>query len=182
MSGLFRSSFFVFTPLPPEVLVPWLRHKLAPAQGWSDWLVRPFTHPFEGRVSDSGFDLWTHYAKLRPRARGTFTPVERGTRVDVEVAAVAPENWLLYGFVLCFLGMPTALVAAYGFWLLSLGHQLWPLFVFGPLALLLGVLALLLGSLALAAVLAQNWTRTRLTHWLTDTAGLQAARIGGGQE
>lgn len=179
MSGLFSTSFSIVAPLPPENLVALLRHKLAPAQNWSDWLVRDFTHPFRGHVSDDGFDLWTHYAKLTPHARGTFAPAERGTRVDVEVNAVGATTWVLYGMVLTVLGMPVAASIAYGVWLLSLGHNLWPLFVLAPLVFLLFFLFLIFGSLAIAASLALQRTRTQLTHWLTDTLALHAVGMGG---
>ncbi|MBL8794370.1 MAG: hypothetical protein JNM56_10730 [Planctomycetia bacterium] len=174
MSGLFRSSFSVVTPIPPETLIALLQHRLAPSKGWSDWLARPFTHPFEGTVTKDGFDLRTYYAKLRPRVRGAFVPQGEGTRIAVDVTTVGPADCVMYGLLLSVIGIPLAVPLAYGLWLLSIGHHLWALFVFGPLALLTVVLGLILGSITIASVMALDWTKRRLTEWLTDVSGLHA--------
>ena len=168
MGHFFRDQLSIQVPVPVETLVPLLRQKLVPPDGWGNWLVRPLSHPFEGEVTADGLALWTHYAKLTPRVRGRFVPLPQGTEVQVEITTFRWADGIIYGVLLCFLAVPLVPIIAYGVWLLTLGNGL-GLFLIAPPLLLLGVVA---GCVLLGAMMALSWTRSRLTDWLSDTGQL----------
>jgi len=166
MGNFFRDDFSVRVPLPVETLVPMLRQKLAPPDGWGNWLVRRLTHPFEGEVTPDGLALWTHYAKLTPRVRARFVPLPQGTEVQVEITTFRLADGILYGVLLGMLGVPLVPIIAYGVWLLTLGNGLGAFLIVPPLLLM----AVVVGCVLLGAMMALSWTRARLTEWLSDTA------------
>jgi hypothetical protein len=166
MSGIFRETYSIEVPQPVETLVAVLQARLTPPRGWGEWIRWSFTQPFSGRVDTEGCYLHAHFGKMDPRVRGTFVPLEWGTRVDLDVSAMSTISWVLMG-VVC---SPLLAIVALGLWLMVIGYGLGVCLVAVPLAMV-GVISL---ALVFSSLMALRWTRTRLMDWLSDCSEFEA--------
>lgn len=128
MRGLFTDSYSLFSARPVAALAASLRGRLTPPAGWGGWFFWSLTEPFRGSVTDDGFRLTSYYARTQTTVRGTFVPLARGTRIDVQVSAIGAATWV----VLALVGIPLLGLALLGAGLLVAGQAL-GLFLLAPL-------------------------------------------------
>lgn len=167
MRGLFTDSYSLFSARPVAALAASLRGRLTPPAGWGGWFFWSLTEPFRGSVTDDGFRLTSYYARTQTTVRGTFVPLARGTRIDVQVSAIGAATWV----VLALVGIPLLGLALLGAGLLVAGQAL-GLFLLAPL-LVIGCFLFL--ATAASSAMSMSWARNRLEEWLADPPELARA-------